>query len=88
MKNFCGVCNNSLPKFIISCGCFLCQDCYEVAKSFIDGDTTNCLSCGKNFVLSMTIDINKKSIENQINKYNTAENNKLILEKLKVINKY
>ena len=60
------------------------QNCYEVAKSFIEGDTQKCYVCDKDIILSMTIDISKKNILNQISKFNSKENNEIILSKLKV----
>lgn len=83
-NNTCDACLNYSPNFILNCGCFLCSNCYEVIKSFIEGDKEKCYQCDKDIILSMTIDINKKNIINQITKYNTNENNLIILSKLKV----
>ena len=82
-NNTCDACLNYSPNFILSCGCFLCSNCYEVIKSFIEGDKEKCYQCDKDIILSMTIDI-KKNIINQITKCNTNENNLIILSKLKV----
>ena len=85
-NNFCNFCNINTPQFILNCGCFFCSNCYELTKSFIDADKTKCYACEQNIYLSMTIDVNKKNISNQITKYNTKENNLIILSKLKVSN--
>ena len=82
--NNCDACINCSPNFILNCGCFLCSNCYEVIKSFIEGDNEKCYVCDKDITLSMTIDINKKNIVNQIKKYNTKESNQIIISKLKV----
>ena len=83
----CEICCGNSPIFILSCGCFLCSNCYEVSKSFIEGDNKKCYSCEKDIILSMTLDITKKNIVSQITKYNTEENNDIILSKLKVRHK-
>ena len=83
-NNSCNVCSCKSPNFLLNCGCFLCANCYEVTKSFIEGDKEKCYSCDKEILLSMTIDINKKNIISQIIKYNNKENNNIILSKLKV----
>ena len=83
-NNSCDICCLNSPIFILNCGCFVCSDCYEVIKSFIEEDKEICYSCEKEIILSMTIDINKKDIISQITKYNTKENNAIILSKLKV----
>ena len=83
-KNSCNICSSNSPIFILNCGCILCSNCYEVIKSFIEGDNEKCYSCEKDIILSMTIDINKKNISSQIKKYNSKENNKIILSKLKL----
>ena len=83
-KISCNVCTNDNPQFILNCGCFVCSDCFEVIKSFIEGDKEICYSCEKEIILSMTIDISNKNIISQITKHNTKENNEIILSKLKV----
>ena len=83
-KLVCNVCTNNNAIFILNCGCSLCSNCYEVAKSFIEEDTQKCYICDKDIILSMTIDISKKNILNQISKFNSKENNEIILSKLKV----
>ena len=87
-NNFCNFCSFNVPQFILNCGCFFCSNCYELTKSFIDCDKTKCYACEQNIYLSMTIDVNKKNISNQITKYNKKENNQIILYKLKVNNIY
>ena len=82
----CNACSGISPKFILSCGCFLCPNCYEVSKSFLEEDRGKCLLCEKDFFVSMTIDIGKKNIINQIKRYNTKENNQIIMSILKVSN--
>ena len=86
-NNSCNICCGNSPTFILNCGCFLCSSCFEASKCFIEGDNEKCYSCEKDILLSMTIDINKKNIVSQITKYNTKENNDIILSKLKVRNK-
>ena len=86
-NNLCNICCGSSPIFILSCGCFLCSNCYEVSKSFIEGDKKKCYLCEKDIMLSQTIDITRKNIPSQITKYNTKENNDIILSKLKVSSK-
>ena len=83
-NNFNICCLNS-PIFILNCGCFVCSDCYEVIRSFNEEDKEICYSCEKEIILSMTIDLKKKNIISQITKYNTKENNDIILSKLKII---
>ena len=83
-NNTCNICCLNSPVFILNCGCFVCSDCYEIIKSFIEGDKEICYSCEKEIILSMTIDINNKNIISQITKHNTKENNEIILSKLKV----
>ena len=83
-NNSCYICSNNSPIFILNCGCIVCANCFEVIKSFIEGDNQKCYLCEKDITLSMTIDINKKNIASQIKKYNSKENNDIILSKLKV----
>ena len=84
-KTLCDVCTKDNPKFILNCGCSLCSNCYEVVKSFIEGDSQKCYVCDKDIILSMTIDVSKKNnLLNQITKFNSKENNEIILSKLKV----
>ena len=84
-KITCNVCTKENPNFILNCGCSLCSNCYEVVRSFIEGDQQKCYSCDKDILLSMTIDLSKKdSLLNQITKFNTKENNEIIISKLKV----
>jgi hypothetical protein len=83
-NNSCNICCLNSPIFILNCGCFVCSDCYEVIRSFIEEDKEICYSCEKEIILSMTIDLKKKNIISQITKYNTKENNDIILSKLKV----
>ena len=84
-KLSCDVCTNKNPQFILNCGCSLCSNCYEVVKSFIEEDNQKCYVCDKDIILSMTLDISKKNnILNQITKFNSKENNDIILSKLKV----
>ena len=84
-KISCNVCSNENPIFILNCGCSLCSNCYEVVKSFIEGDNQRCYVCDKDIILSMTIDITKKNnLLNQITKFNSKENNEIILSKLRV----
>ena len=88
-KIICDLCANENIQFILNCGCSLCSNCYEVAKSFIEGDNQRCYSCDKDIFLSMTIDISKKdNLLNQITRFNSKENNEIILSKLKVRNMY
>ena len=61
-KILCDVCTKDNPKFILNCGCSLCSNCYEVVKSFIEGDSQKCYVCDKDIILSMTIDVSKKII--------------------------
>ena len=41
-NNTCDACLNYSPNFILNCGGFLCSNCYEVIKSFIEGDKEKC----------------------------------------------
>ena len=83
-KNTCNICSSNSPIFILNCGCFLCTNCFEVIKSFIEGDREKCYLCEKDIIISMTIDINNKNISSQIKKCNSRENNEIILSKLRV----
>lgn len=80
----CNICLCQDPIFILNCGCILCQDCFEVAKSFNECDKVVCHSCEKEIMISETININNRNFINQISKCNTQENNIKILNNLKV----
>ena len=86
-KNRCDMCYANDPSNILNCGCCLCSNCFEASSIFIEGHRIKCYSCQKDIFLSMTINVNKKNIVDQITKYNPKENNEIIILKLKVNNK-
>ena len=88
MNNECEICCKSNANEILSSGCLLCTESYLQLKSNIDNNDAKCILCEKEILLSETIHINNKNILGQIRKYNTEENNKKILSKLKVNNYY